>query len=73
MDEVYEKGLRSLFSGPVSAFVAGGTNPDGVHFDARQTFQPRDKGYMNALKQALREQNLSYIRVDRGIFGRKRQ
>ena len=72
MDAVYEHGLSTLFSGPVSVFVGEGTNPDGVHFDARRTYQLSDKGYMSALSQRLREQNLGYIRVDRTVFGQKR-
>jgi hypothetical protein len=65
VDVAYEKGLRGVFSGAVVEFSGGGTNPDGVHFDAVRQYQPWDKGYMSALSRKLREQTLGYIRVDR--------
>lgn len=32
-----EKLIRSLFEAPSMSFVAGGQDPDGVHFDAMET------------------------------------
>lgn len=36
-DASREKLIRSLFEAPSTRFVAGGQDPDGVHFDAMET------------------------------------
>ncbi len=38
LDSRREKMIRSLFDGPYSGFVAGGQSPDGVYFDAMNTY-----------------------------------